>query len=97
MAIPAVNIIWDDQSQINRTDGLINEDNIDRPIVMTVITADKGPEEGRRDRSDDGAFKQGLFPGGDRRDHKGYARSPHDDRPGQLQAGQRYLWSQHGR
>lgn len=45
MAIPAVNIIWDDQSQINRTDSLLNEDNADRPIVMTVITADKGPEE----------------------------------------------------
>lgn len=45
MAIPAVEIIWDDQSQINRTDALINEDNIDRPIIMTVITADKGPEE----------------------------------------------------
>ena len=45
MAIPAVEIIWDDQSQIDRTNGLINEDNIDRPIVMTVITADKGPEE----------------------------------------------------
>ena len=47
MAIPAVNIIWDDQSQINRTDGLIGEDNLDRPIIMTVITADKGPEEWR--------------------------------------------------
>lgn len=45
MAIPAVNIIWDDQSQIDRTDSLLNEDNVDRPIVMTVITADKGPEE----------------------------------------------------
>jgi hypothetical protein len=45
MAIPAVNIIWDDQSQIDRTDTLLNEDNVDRPIVMTVITADKGPEE----------------------------------------------------
>ena len=44
MAIPAVNIIWDDQSQI--TDGnLLTEDNVDRPIFMTVITADKGPEE----------------------------------------------------
>lgn len=45
MAIPAVNIIWDDQSQINRTDALLNEDNVDRPIFMTVVTADKGPEE----------------------------------------------------
>ena len=44
MAIPTVNIIWDDQSAINKIDN-IAEDNVDRPIIMVASTADKGPEE----------------------------------------------------
>lgn len=44
MAIPAVSIIWDDQSDINAINPIV-EDNVDRPIIMIASTADKGPEE----------------------------------------------------
>ena len=38
MAIPTVNIIWDDQSAINKIDN-IAEDNVDRPIIMMLNLA----------------------------------------------------------
>lgn len=44
MAVPAVQILWDDQSAINKISAVV-EDNVDRPIIMAVSTADKGPEE----------------------------------------------------
>ena len=44
MAVPAVQIMWDDQSAINRISD-VTEDNVDRPIIMAVSSADKGPEE----------------------------------------------------
>ena len=44
MAVPAVQILWDDQSAINKLSTVV-EDNVDRPIIMAVSTADKGPEE----------------------------------------------------
>ena len=44
MAVPAVQILWDDQSAINQISP-VTEDNVDRPIIMAVSSADKGPEE----------------------------------------------------
>lgn len=45
MPVPGVTIEWVDQSQINSEITPPEEDTVDRPIFMTVITADKGPEE----------------------------------------------------
>ena len=47
MAVPAVQILWDDQSTINPISP-VAEDNVDRPIIMAVSSADKGPEEWKR-------------------------------------------------
>lgn len=44
MAVPAVSIIWDDQSAINKVN-TVTEDTVDRPIIMVASSADKGPEE----------------------------------------------------
>lgn len=44
MAVPAVSIIWDDQSAINKVNTVV-EDTVDRPIIMVASSADKGPEE----------------------------------------------------
>ncbi len=44
MAVVGSTFIWDDQSAIANID-LPQPDNIDRPIYMTVVTADKGYEE----------------------------------------------------
>ena len=44
MPAPGVTIIWDDQSQIETVQA-VTEDEVDRPIFMTVISSDKGPEE----------------------------------------------------
>lgn len=44
MAVPAVSIIWDDQSGMNKVNTVI-EDTVDRPIIMVASSADKGPEE----------------------------------------------------
>lgn len=44
MAVPAVSVIWDDQSAINKIN-TATEDSIDRPIIMVASSADKGPEE----------------------------------------------------
>ena len=44
MAVPAVSIIWDDQSGMNKVNTVI-EDTVDRPIIIVASSADKGPEE----------------------------------------------------
>ena len=44
MPAPGVSIIWEDQSQIEELKAPL-EDGVDRPIFMTVTSADKGPEE----------------------------------------------------
>ena len=44
MAVPAVSIIWDDQSGMNKVNTVV-EDTVDRPIIMVASSADKGPEE----------------------------------------------------
>ena len=44
MPAPGVSIIWEDQSQIEDLVAPL-EDGVDRPIFMTVTSADKGPEE----------------------------------------------------
>ena len=44
MASADVKIIWDDQSQIPQS-LLETQDTVDYPIIMTVFSADKGPEE----------------------------------------------------
>jgi len=44
MAIPGVTFEWDDQSDIP-VFTVPGEDNVDRPIYMVAMTADKGPEE----------------------------------------------------
>jgi len=44
MSAPGVTIIWDDQSEIRNVSN-IAEDEVDRPIYMSVFSADKGPEE----------------------------------------------------
>lgn len=45
MPVAGVSFEWEDQSQIPSLEVNAPADNIDRPIYMTVITADKGPEE----------------------------------------------------
>ncbi len=44
MPIPGLTIEWDDQSDIPPIT-VPGDDNIDRPIYMVAMTADKGPEE----------------------------------------------------
>lgn len=45
MPVAGVSFEWEDRSQIPSLEIDAPADNIDRPIYMTVITADKGPEE----------------------------------------------------
>lgn len=47
MPVPGVTITWVDQSQINNPEVPV-EDNVDRPIFMTVFSSDKGPEEWKK-------------------------------------------------
>ena len=44
MPAPGLSVIWDDQSQIASAT-VPTEDGVDRPIFMTVVSSDKGPEE----------------------------------------------------
>ena len=45
MPVAGVSIEWDDQSFIPEIDTSPPKDNLDRPIFMTAITSDKGPED----------------------------------------------------
>lgn len=45
MPVAGVSFEWEDLSQIPEADTAPEPDMIDRPIYMTVITSDKGPEE----------------------------------------------------
>ena len=44
MPIPGVTFEWDDQSDIQSLDSVM-QDTVDRPIYMFAFTSDKGPEE----------------------------------------------------
>lgn len=44
MPAPEVTITWDDKSAINSL-STISQDEVDRPIFMSVFSSDKGPEE----------------------------------------------------
>jgi len=50
MAAPDTRFIWDDQSVINPNTAVGN-DGVDRPVIMTVFSSDKGPEKFQKELS----------------------------------------------
>lgn len=55
MAAPDTRFIWDDQSVINPNTAVGN-DGVDRPVLMTVFSSDKGPEKFQKELSGEDFF-----------------------------------------
>lgn len=55
MAAPDTRFIWDDQSTINPNTA-VGADYVDRPVLMTVFSSDKGPEEFKKELTGEDFF-----------------------------------------